>query len=269
MICLTDVEKSFRTAAILRGVSFQIDSGERVSLIGAGGCGKTTLLKLVLGLLTPDAGQIEVMQVQARNDASDPEWRQVLKKIGMAFQQGGLFDFMTVEQNLLFAMHRMTDFGRQEMEERITFLLDKVKLQRARTMFPYQLSGGMQRRVGIARALSIAPTIAIFDEPTAGLDPVTSTIILNMILELRADPKSILLVATTNVETAIRFAKRIIVINDGLVVADGDWQQLLLDGPQWVQHFLRVRLIGIGIESANQLRLPKKFIDQYVRCNNG
>ena len=164
MICLTDVEKSFRAAAILRGVSFQIDSGERVSLIGAGGCGKTTLLKLVLGLLTPDAGQVEVMQVQARNDASDPEWREVLKKIGMAFQQGGLFDFMTVEQNLLFAMHRMTDFERQEMEERITFLLDKVKLQRARTMFPYQLSGGMQRRVGIARALSIAPTIAIFDE---------------------------------------------------------------------------------------------------------
>ena len=121
----------------------------------------------------------------------------------------------------------------------------------------------MQRRVGIARALSTEPVVAIFDDPTAGLDPVTSTIILNMIHDLCANPESALLIATSNVETAIRFASRLIVIDKGKVIADGDWRKLLLGGPEWVRHFLSTRLIGISLEAAQQLRLPQEFITRH------
>ena len=262
MIRLAEVEKSFHAQSVLQGIDFEVGAGERVSLIGAGGCGKTVILKIILGLLPPDAGMVEVMQVPA-SDTDDPQWTEVLKQVGIAFQQGGLFDFMTVRQNLLFAMHRMTEFSRERMEEKITFLLNKIKLPNAGDLFPHELSGGMQRRVGIARALSTEPVVAIFDDPTAGLDPVTSTIILNMIHDLCANPESALLIATSNIETAIRFAPRLIVINEGKVIADGDWRELLLDGPEWVRHFLSTRLIGISLEAAKQLRLPQKFIAQH------
>ncbi len=262
MIHLADVEKSFHNEQVLKGISLEIGAGERVSLIGAGGCGKTVILKIILGLLSPDAGVVEVMQVPVK-DTNDPQWTEALKKVGIAFQQGGLFDFMTVRQNLLFAMHRMTDFPRERMEEKITFLLDKTKLPNASEMFPHELSGGMQRRVGIARALSTEPVVAIFDDPTAGLDPVTSTIIINMIHDLCSNPESALLIATSNVETAIRFAHRIIVVNEGQVIADGDWRELLLRGPAWVKHFISTRLIGISLQAARQLRLPQEFIAQH------
>ena len=259
MISLTTIRKSFGALRVLQGIDLQITSGERVSLIGAGGCGKTTVLKIIVGLTAPDVGAVEIMQTQQ----GSKNWSKVLKKIGVAFQRGGLFDFMTVEQNLLFAMHRMTNFDRQKMDEKVSFLLESVKLQRARDFFPHQLSGGMQRRVGIARALSIDPTIAIFDEPTSGLDPVTSTVILNMILSLCTNPQSVLLVATSNVETAIRFADRIVVINEGQVVADGSWRELLLSGSAWVRHFLSVRLVGLDIQAAKSLQLPDVFIKQH------
>ena len=239
---MVNVEKSYQDTTVLKGVSFGIEAGERVSLIGTGGCGKTTILKLILGLLPPDAGVIEVMQTQA----SDSAWGNVLKKVGVAFQQGGLFDFMTVEQNLLFAMHRMTAFSRSEMEAKIAHLLDKIELKGKGELFPHELSGGMQRRVGIARALSTDPVVAIFDEPTSGLDPVTSTTILNTIKELQADSRRVLLIATTSVETALRFAERIIMIRDGKIVADGSWREIMRSKDsketKWVKNFLLMRL---------------------------
>lgn len=242
MIHLADVEKYYPDADVLKGVSFNIKAGERVSLIGTGGCGKTTILKLILGLLTPDAGVIEVMQTRS----SDSTWGNVLKKVGVAFQQGGLFDFMTVEQNLLFAMHRMTEFSRSEMEDKIAHLLDKIELKGKGKLFPHELSGGMQRRVGIARALSTDPMVAIFDEPTSGLDPVTSTTIINTIKELQADPRRALLIATTSVETALRFAERVIVLRNGEIVANGSWRELVHNEDskktKWVKNFLLMRL---------------------------
>jgi phospholipid/cholesterol/gamma-HCH transport system ATP-binding protein len=131
-------------------------------------------------------------------------------------------------------------------------------------MFPFELSGGMQRRVGIARALCTHPTVAIFDEPTAGLDPVTSTIILNMIGELaQSAATGAQLVVTSNVEIGVRFAKRIIVINEGKIVADGQWRELLLDADPWVRHFLGVRFIGLDLDYARGLDLPEKFIEKH------
>ena len=131
-------------------------------------------------------------------------------------------------------------------------------------MFPYELSGGMKRRVGIARALCTNPKLAIFDEPTSGLDPVTSTIILNMIQELSEKEKNnTQLVSTSSVEVSIRFADRTIILNDQKIIADNSWKDLLLNGSDWVRNFLSIRLIGIDIDYARELELPEAFIKEH------
>lgn len=263
MIRLENVHKSFGNLKLLDGVSFNVSRGEKISLLGPGASGKSTILKLILGILPPDSGMVELLDCDMV-DASEDQKQETLRRMGMSFQQGALFDYMTVAENLTFAMENMTDFDAAEMERRIDHLLTTVKLGRTRTMFPYQLSGGMQRRVGVARALATSPVVAMFDEPTSGLDPVTSTIILNMINELMPlDDGKAMIVSTSSVEIAIRFAERVVMVNDGKIVADGSWKDLILNGPEWVRHFLSVRLIGIDINYARELGLPERFIAQH------
>ncbi len=260
---MKSIKKSFDDNDVLKDISFSIQEGERVSLIGPGGCGKSTILKILLGLIKPDSGDAEIMG-HNMPEATPDQLTEIVKNFGVAFQQGGLFDFMTVRDNLLFAMDNMTTFSEEEKDRRIKHLLAGVKLARTEAMFPHELSGGMKRRVGIVRALCTDPQVSIFDEPTSGLDPVTSTIIMNMIKELGgANPKATLLVATTNVEIAVRFADRVIVINEGRVVADGLWKKILLEGDPWVRHFLGVRFIGLDIEYAHELQLPDAFIARH------
>lgn len=264
MIKLQNVSKSFADKELLKEISFEVAAGERISLLGPGGCGKTTLLKLILGLLEPDSGEVMLMDQNMGALTSDQNRRQILKKVGMAFQQGALFDFMTVRENLFFAMEHMTEFSHEEMERRVKHFLNAVKIGRTENMFPFELSGGMQRRVGIVRALATDPIVAFFDEPTAGLDPVTSTIILNMIQDLAGKTaEQALVVSTSNVEIAMRFADRIVMLHEGRIVADGPWRELILTGPDWVKHFLSVRLIGLDAEYARELNLPPQFIDQH------
>ncbi|MBC7660958.1 MAG: ATP-binding cassette domain-containing protein [Chitinophagaceae bacterium] len=260
MIVLDAVSKSYDNTPILKNISFNIKPGERVSLLGPGGCGKSTILKILLGLTPPDAGKVELLGMNMA-DSSEDQKIVTLQKVGMAFQQGALFDFMTVEENIYFAMENMTKMSRDEMSTKIDQLLATVKLERTRTMFPHELSGGMKRRIGIARALSTNPIVCLFDEPTSGLDPVTSTIILNMIHELGGENKeSASLVSTSSVEIAIRFAERVILVDKGEVVADDSWKKLLLEGSDWVKHFLSLRLIGIDLSYAKEMELPEEFI---------
>ena len=261
MIEFRGVKMAFGEHTLLEDITFSVAEGERISLVGPGGCGKSTILKLLLGLLKPVAGEIQLMGTDMVG-STELQRQAVLRRVGMAFQQGALFDFMTVGENLRFAMEHMTDLSGTAMTERVQYLLEGVKLGRTEKMFPYELSGGMQRRVGIARALCTSPQIAIFDEPTAGLDPVTSTIILNMILDLGAQATggTTQMVVTSNVEIGIRFADRLLVVNEGRIVADGPWQELLLHGPDWVRHFLGVRFIGLDLEYAKGLKLPQEFI---------
>ncbi len=263
MISLQNVQRGFNNIPVISDVCIEIAEGERVSIIGPGGCGKTTLLKVMLGILPAQEGQVSLMGVDLSRGKEDDR-RRILRQVGMAFQQGALFDYMTVRENLIFAMENMTDLKPPQMEERIEKLLAKVKLGRTLNMFPYELSGGMQRRVGIARALATDPKIAIFDEPTSGLDPVTSTIILNMIRDISSQREgTTTIVATSSVEIAIRFADRLIVMQEGRVVSDGSWRELLMNGPEWVRNFLGVRLKGIDREYAVELNLPQSFISQY------
>lgn len=263
MIRFNNVSKKYGDSVILSNVSFEVKPGERLSLIGPGGCGKTTILKLLLGLERPEKGNAYLFETDMSN-AEEAEKQETLCRVGMAFQQGGLFDFMTVRENLFFAMEHMTKDNAEQMEKKFKHLLAGVKLPWTSSMYPHELSGGMKRRVGIVRALCTDPEIAIFDEPTAGLDPVTSTIILNMIKELAGTNKDTsLLVATSNVEIAIRFADRLLIVKDGKIEADGNWRELLLSGSDWVRHFLSVRLIGLDIEYAKGLDLPPAFLKEH------
>lgn len=268
MIRFSDVSKRYGDEIILDNVSFEVKTGERLSLIGPGGCGKTTLLKLLLGLEKPDKGSTYLYETDM-SLAEDAEKQETLCRVGMAFQQGGLFDFMTVRENLFFAMEHMTKQSPEQMEQTLKHLLTGVKLPGTSSMYPHELSGGMKRRVGIVRALCTNPEVAIFDEPTAGLDPVTSTIILNMIKDLAGtNKKTSLLVATSNVEIAIRFADRLLILKDGKIEADGPWRELLVSGSEWVQHFLSVRLIGLDVEYAKGLDLPPAFLKEHWNGNN-
>jgi len=263
LIRFNNVSKKYGDSVILSNVSFEVKPGERLSLIGPGGCGKTTILKLLLGLERPEKGNAYLFETDMSN-AEEAEKQETLCRVGMAFQQGGLFDFMTVRENLFFAMEHMTKDNAEQMEKKFKHLLAGVKLPWTSSMYPHELSGGMKRRVGIVRALCTDPEIAIFDEPTAGLDPVTSTIILNMIKELAGTNKDTsLLVATSNVEIAIRFADRLLIVKDGKIEADGNWRELLLSGSDWVRHFLSVRLIGLDIEYAKGLDLPPAFLKEH------
>jgi len=263
VISLQNVQRGFNNTPVISDVCIEIAEGERVGIIGPGGCGKTTLLKVMLGILAPEQGKVSLMGVDLAF-GKEADRRRILRQVGMAFQQGALFDYMTVRENLIFAMENMTDFKPAQMDQRIEQLLAQVKLGRTLNQFPYELSGGMQRRVGIARALATDPKIAIFDEPTSGLDPVTSTIILNMIRDISSQREgTTTIIATSSVEIAIRFANRLLVMQDGRVVSDGPWRELLMTGPEWVRHFLGVRLKGIDREYAVELDLPKPFISQY------
>ncbi len=263
MITLKAVSKSYDNMPVLKNISFNIRAGERVSILGPGGCGKSTLLKLILGLTSPDEGSIRLLDTDMVKSRQRIR-QETLKKVGMAFQQGALFDFMTVEENLLFAMEHMTKLNPTEMSETIDKLLRTVRLPRTRRMYPHELSGGMKRRIGIARALATNPSLSIFDEPTSGLDPVTSTIILNMIHELGGkEADNAMVIATSSVEIAIRFAERVLLLHEGVIVGDGSWKDLILKGNEWVRHFLSVRLIGIDIDYARELQLPDAFLKEH------
>lgn len=260
MILFDQVSKSYGELPILRDVSLTINAGERVSIVGPGASGKTTLLKLLIGLVPPDKGHVKIFDRDLVG-LSETDLQELLKDVGVAFQQGALFDYMTVKENLLFAMENMRGFSPTEQEDRVSRLLTAVKLPHTADMFPYELSGGMQRRVGIARCLCTDPHIAIFDEPTSGLDPVTSTIILNMIHELAGHTEDgVQLIATTAVEIALRFSERIIILKDAKIVGDGPWQELLVHGSPWVRYFLGVRLKGISPAYAAELGLPEEFL---------
>jgi phospholipid/cholesterol/gamma-HCH transport system ATP-binding protein len=234
------IAKSYGNNAVLKNVTFQIHDGERLAILGPGGSGKSTLLKVLLGIVPPDQGQVTILG-QNMGSLSRPERQVLLMQLGMAFQQGALFDFMTVRENILFAMENMTSMLPAEMEERTAQMLAAVKLPHALHKIPSELSGGMRRRVGIVRALATNPKIALLDEPTAGLDPVTSRTVIEMIHNLATLVGSSLICVTSNVDVAFSFAERVAVLKDGQIAADGNWQSLHSMGDAWLTHFLDVR----------------------------
>jgi phospholipid/cholesterol/gamma-HCH transport system ATP-binding protein len=237
---IVGISKSYEDKVILRDLSLSLRGGEMMSILGPGGSGKSTLLKMIIGLIQPDQGEIRILD-QSLNKLSRSDRQQILKRVSMAFQLGGLFDFLNVRENIIFAMENMTDLPPSIMDERVLELLTAVNLPLAGSKLPSELSGGMRRRVGIVRALATSPELGLFDEPTAGLDPVTSSMVIDMIHKIAAKLGTTCLCVTSSVEVAFIFAKRVAVLRDGKIIGVGTWNELQASADPWLKHFLNVR----------------------------
>jgi phospholipid/cholesterol/gamma-HCH transport system ATP-binding protein len=242
-ITIRDLHKAFGPKVVLDGVDLDVAPGESLVIIGGSGTGKSVLLKHVVGLLKPDSGTVEVDGV-AVEKLGNREITDFRRKFGMAFQEGALFDSMTIWQNVAFPLQRLTKKSRQEIDERVRECLGMVRLEAVEEKLPSQLSGGMRRRVGFARAIAHAPEILLFDEPTTGLDPVTTALIDEVIVDLNDRLKTTTVTITHDMESAFRIGDRIAMIHKGKIVASAPPAEFRrLEDPR-VQQFIHGRAEG-------------------------
>lgn len=237
-IRLRGVTKRFGPKLVLDALDLDVIAGESLVLIGASGVGKSVLIKHVIGLIRPDAGSVEVDGV-ALHDLGNRELTDFRRRFGMAFQEGALFDSMNVHENVAFPLRRRRKLDSAAIDERVTNCLELVRLDGAGSKMPSELSGGMRRRVGFARAIALEPDILLFDEPTSGLDPVTTALIDDVILGMLERLDSTAITITHDMTSAFRIADRIGMIHQGKIIALAPPEELReLDDPR-VQQFLR------------------------------
>jgi phospholipid/cholesterol/gamma-HCH transport system ATP-binding protein len=219
MIEVRDLKKSFGRLPVLQGVTFSIAKGEAISIIGVSGGGKSVLLKHLIGLLTPDSGEISI---DGQNIAGLTE-RQLLpvrRKFGMLFQGAALFDSMTVEENIGFVLNRERKTSPADISKRVEQVLDLVGLNGIEKKKPAELSGGMRKRVGLARAVIYEPEILLYDEPTTGLDPIASDTIDQLIIRVVQKLKVTSIAVTHDMRSARRIGQRILMLHEGRIYAD-------------------------------------------------
>ncbi|MCB1056981.1 MAG: ABC transporter ATP-binding protein [Acidobacteria bacterium] len=242
-IRLEGVEKRFGPKVVLDGVDLEVAEGESLVIIGASGVGKSVLLKHIIGLIAPDAGTVEVDGV----DLSTLGYREITtfrRRFGMAFQEGALFDSMSVRQNIAFPLERAGGRSRRQIDDRVRECLSLVRLEGTEDRMPSQLSGGMRRRVGFARAIAQEPQILLFDEPTSGLDPVMTAAIDDVILDLQKSLQSTTITITHDMVSAFRIGDRIAMIHQGKIIAAAPPEEFRnLTDPR-VQQFIEGRADG-------------------------
>ncbi|MGD0580072.1 MAG: ATP-binding cassette domain-containing protein [Bryobacteraceae bacterium] len=219
-IAVAGLWKSFGEQTVLAGITFQLESGKVTCVLGRSGTGKSVLLKLLIGLEKPDAGSICLVG-QDMASASAEELNAARKKVGFLFQQAALYDSMSIEENVAFPLRRHTTLSADDRLARVHELLASVGMDRDLDKRPSQLSGGMRKRVGLARALALDPVVVMFDEPTAGLDSITASEIADLIVELREKRHVTSIVVTHNLRTAKTVADRLIVLDHGKTLFDG------------------------------------------------
>lgn len=247
-IRLVGVEKSFGPKRVLDGIDLDVYEGESLVIIGGSGSGKSVLLKHVIGLLTPDAGRVEVDGVDIHR-LSNREITGFRRRFGMAFQEGALFDSMSVRENVAFPLRRQTTRSRREIDERVDECLAMVRLTGAEGKLPSELSGGMRRRAGFARAIAMEPDIVLFDEPTTGLDPVTTAVIDEVIVDLLRRLPSTAITITHDMTSAFRIADRIGMLYEGRIIALAPPEELRRSPDPRVRQFIDGRGIdGRGID---------------------
>ena len=214
MIEIKDIEKSFGSNTVLKGISGKFEAGVTNLIIGGSGSGKTTLLKCMIGLHTPEKGSVEY-DGREFTQMSFEEKIEIRKEIGMLFQGSALFDSMTVEENIMFPLNMFTEQSFKEKLERVNFCLERVNLPGKNKLFPSELSGGMKKRVGIARAISMQPKYLFVDEPNSGLDPQTSILIDDLINEITEEYKMITIIVTHDMNSVMGIGDHILFLNKG------------------------------------------------------
>ena len=237
-LVISGLHKSFGSQKVLDGVDLTADRGQTVVVLGRSGTGKSVLLRLVVGLQQPDSGSIRIhgqeivgLEMDRLND--------IRMKMGFLFQQAALYDSLTVEENVEFPMRRHTTLSDADRREHARTLLASVGLEKDLNKMPSDISGGMQKRVGLARALALDPDILLFDEPTSGLDPITAAEIGELIVKLKKERNLTSIVVTHDVHGAKLFADRFVLLREGKVAIDGVFAQLEQSQDPFVVQFLK------------------------------
>lgn len=216
-IKLENIGVSYGDKQVLSDVNFSVAKGETVALMGASGSGKSTILRLIIGLQQQTCGRIKIAG-RFVDEYHETELRALRKTMGMVFQYSALFDFLSVKENIAFGLRQHTSFTDKEINTQVEELMDLVDLAGKGDMMPNEISGGMKKRVSLARAVAIHPQVLLYDEPTAGLDPIVSRAINRLMLKVQREIKTTSVVVTHDIESAFMVADRIIMVHEGQII---------------------------------------------------
>ncbi|MBQ8919875.1 MAG: ABC transporter ATP-binding protein [Acidaminococcaceae bacterium] len=220
VISLRNLEIAFGAKKVLQGVNLEVKKGETLAVIGPSGTGKSTILKVLTGLLEPSGGSVFI-EGQDVSHLTEEEWNEIRKHVGMVFQYSALFDFLDVGENVAFGLRQHFKLPEEEVRKKVDDLLQDVGMPDAKSLYPVELSGGMKKRVSLARALAFGPRIVLYDEPTAGLDPIRTMNISRLIRETQKKHKVTSILVTHDMESVYVAADRVALLNDGKIAAIG------------------------------------------------
>lgn len=237
-IQITKLCKTFGTQTVLDGVDIQLARGETLVVLGQSGTGKSVLLRLLIGLQHPDAGSIQLLGQEITGLPEDALYA-IRKKVGFVFQNAALYDSMTVAENVAFPLRFHSELTAGERHDRALEILSQVGMEEAAPKMPSDISGGMKKRVGLARALALEPDIMLYDEPTAGLDPITSADINELILKLQQERAMSSIVVTHEIHSAGMIADRVALLKEGKIVFDGSFEALKASDDPFVSRFVQ------------------------------
>jgi phospholipid/cholesterol/gamma-HCH transport system ATP-binding protein len=238
-VAVENLVKSFGPHTVLDGISLSVSRGETLAVLGRSGTGKSVLLRLIIGLVKPDSG---IIRIQGQDTAGLELDRmgEIRKKMGFLFQHAALYDSLTVGGNVAFPLeHHRSDLSKAERDERVNQLLNEVGMEGDIDKMPSDISGGMQKRVGLVRALALEPEILLLDEPTAGLDPISSADFNELILKLQRERQMASIVVTHDLHSAKTIAGRLALLNQGKVVIEGAFGDLQQSDIEFVKEFLK------------------------------
>ena len=238
-VAVENLQKSFGNHKVLNGVSLSVSRGETLAVLGRSGTGKSVLLRIIIGLETPDSGSVRIHGQDIAGLALD-RMSGIRTKMGFLFQHAALYDSLTVAGNVAFPLeHHRKDMSKSERRDRVKQLLAEVGMEGDLDKMPSDISGGMQKRVGLARALALAPEILLLDEPTAGLDPISSGEINDLILKLQREHQMASIVVTHDMHSAKTIANRLAILDQGNVVIEGSFGDLQQSDIRFVKEFLQ------------------------------
>lgn len=243
IIEIRDLYKSFGNVEVLRGINLNIPEGKTTVIMGRSGCGKTVLIKHIIGLFKPDRGSIFYMGRDIVK-MSEKEIKLMLRDFGMLYQAGALFDSMSVRENIGFPLREHTSLSEEEINRRVEDILRTLGLSGVGDKYPAELSGGMKKRVALARAIALNPKVIIFDEPTTGLDPIMCDIIDNLIVRTRDEFGITCIVITHDVQSAFKIADKIAMMYDGKIIEEGTVEEFKNSKNPVIQQFIHRRSEG-------------------------
>ena len=242
VISLRQLNITFGTHTVLDNIDLDVSKGETLAVLGPSGTGKSTLLRSMIGLLEPDGGQMFI-QGEDVSGLDEDGWNRLRMKMGIVFQYSALFDFLTVGENVAFGLRQHTDKSNEEIQGIVTQMLDLVGLPGTQDLYPAELSGGMKKRVGLARAIAVNPEIVLYDEPTAGLDPIMSRNISRLIKKTQEQLHVTSVLVTHDMQSAFYAADRVAMLYEGHIVAIGTAEEMKNSTNPIVKAFIEGREI--------------------------